>query len=129
MHLTRACSRPLYSIWRAVAEDFLPFDVDVTTEDLGYPAVTLARAAIGGNSSWYIGGMAGAAYLNGYGRAYYQPAMVFSANMGGDPKVRQAAAAAAGCGHLWGPPVFQSAPSPPSTPSMQRVWESTSHEL
>jgi hypothetical protein len=40
----------ILAIWRAVAEDFAPWDVDVTTEDPGdaYLAANGMRAAIGG---------------------------------------------------------------------------------
>lgn len=43
----------ILAIWRSVAEDFAPWDVDVTTEDPGdaYLAVNGVRAAIGGASS------------------------------------------------------------------------------
>jgi hypothetical protein len=62
------------SIWRAVAEDFAPFNVDVTTEE---PASVEAlrrvgtgdtqwgiRVVIGGScTDWYSGGCGGVAYL------------------------------------------------------------------
>ena len=61
------------SIWRSVAEDFAPFNVDVTTEDPGVEALRKfgtgdtqwgVRVVIGGSSSdWYNGKAGGVAYL------------------------------------------------------------------
>lgn len=44
----------IYAIWRAVAEDFVVFDVDVTTADPGDAALTGngIRVIIGGSGSW-----------------------------------------------------------------------------
>jgi hypothetical protein len=77
-----------------VAEDFAAWDVDVTTEetdDLGNPLVLTnigARAVIGGKSSdWFGSGAGGVAYVNSFGRAYYEPAFVFPGDLGnGYPK-------------------------------------------
>lgn len=54
------------NIWRGVAEDFAPFDIDVTTEDpslTNTPLTDWVRAAIGGSSYTYFG--------NGYGGIAY----------------------------------------------------------
>lgn len=42
----------ILATWRAVAEDYAPFDVDVTTEDPGaaYLATNGIRVAIGGSA-------------------------------------------------------------------------------
>ncbi|KAI8466593.1 MAG: hypothetical protein J3K34DRAFT_524386 [Monoraphidium minutum] len=69
----------IITIWRAVAEDFAAFDVDVTTEDNG---VVLAdrgtRCVIGGSSyDWYGAGAGGVAYVGVFGRPEYMPAFVF----------------------------------------------------
>jgi hypothetical protein len=42
-------------IWRAVSEDFAPFDVDVTTipPGNGTGQRSVQRVCIGGNGSWY----------------------------------------------------------------------------
>jgi hypothetical protein len=41
----------IVAIWRSVAEDFAPFDVDITTEDPGAAAMVVnsTRVAIGGS--------------------------------------------------------------------------------
>lgn len=55
-------------MFRAVAEDYAPFDVDITTEDpslTNTPLSDWVRAAIGGSSTTYFGaGYGGIAYLS-----------------------------------------------------------------
>jgi hypothetical protein len=60
------------TIWRAVAEDFAPFDVDVTTEHLGdeerlgndFGTGSGLRVAVGGSSrDWYGAAAGGVAYV------------------------------------------------------------------
>lgn len=63
-------------IWRIVAEDYAPFNVDVTTEDPGIEALRKTggadtdwgiRAVIGGNSGWYpAGSSVGVAILTSF---------------------------------------------------------------
>jgi hypothetical protein len=84
------------SIWRAVAEDFAPFDVDVTTEYPGSEQLIEKsdgtghgiRVAIGGSSyDWYGAGAGGVAYVGSFGSSYYGPTFVFPAQLGnGSPK-------------------------------------------
>lgn len=51
------------AIWRAVSEDYSPFDVDVTTiSQLGNNPATYMRVMIGGNGAWY-GSAGGVAYV------------------------------------------------------------------
>jgi hypothetical protein len=56
------------AIWRGVAEDFAPFDIDVTTEDpslTNTPLQDWVRAAIGGSSyTYFAAGYGGIAYVN-----------------------------------------------------------------
>ena len=87
--------RNIIAIWRAVAEDYAAFDVDVTTEETE-PATGAqldltdrgTRAVIGGSSyDWYGAGAGGVAYVGVFGNPYYQPAFVFPAQLGsGYPK-------------------------------------------
>jgi hypothetical protein len=68
----------IISIWRAVAEDFAVFNVDVTTEDPGVEALRVTpgtgdtaygiRVVIGGNcKDWYWDqGCGGVAYLGSF---------------------------------------------------------------
>lgn len=89
------------SVWRRVAEDYAPFEVDVTTEDPGYAAINRAsssdtqfgtRALITKSVtpcpsgsllySTTCGSCGGVAYVGvydntGYSHDYYQPALVF----------------------------------------------------
>jgi len=83
-------------IWQRVAEDFAPFDVDVTTEDLGEDALINSggtdrewgvRAAVGGSyGDWYKFAAGGIAYINVVGLSAYGPAFVFSKNLGNGEK-------------------------------------------
>lgn len=80
------------AIWRAVSEDFSPFNVDVTTEDPGPDALRLTggydsafgvRVCIGGSSwEWYGRALAGAAYLGSFSWDSDTPAYVFPQQLG-----------------------------------------------
>ncbi|GBF87613.1 hypothetical protein Rsub_00324 [Raphidocelis subcapitata] len=88
----------IIAIWRAVSEDYAPWNVDVTTEETdaaGSPIVLTSRgvrAVIGGSSLDWYGAKTGAktggvAYVNTFGSAYYEPAYVFPAQLSnGAPK-------------------------------------------
>jgi hypothetical protein len=84
----------IIAIWRAVAEDYAPWNVDVTTDETdaaGAPLVLTSRgsrAVIGGSSlDWYGTSTGGVAYVNTFGSAYYEPAYVFPAQLvNGTPK-------------------------------------------
>lgn len=83
----------IIAIWRGVAEDYSPFDVDVTTINqvtAGTAPANYMRVAIGGKSSSVLGISAGGvAFVGVYGRSdlTYQPAFVFSGDLGnGYPK-------------------------------------------
>ena len=81
-------------MWRSVAEDYSPFDVDITTEEptapLGQPDGTGLgmRVAVGGSSTdWYGAPAGGIAYMGTFGYSFYQPCYVFPAQLGsGSPK-------------------------------------------
>ena len=84
-------------IWERVSEDFLPFNVDVTTEDPGIEGLRKVgnsdtewgvRVAIGG--TWQtvlpsLGSSGGWSYVGVYGNEYFGPAFVFPGS-NGDPK-------------------------------------------
>lgn len=101
----------MHSIWQRVAEDYAPFDVDVTTEDPGLDALRKSNAAdgryglrvcIGGNSTWYGSGIGGVAYLGSFTWNSDTPAFVFSASLGsGNPKYT-AEAVSHEAGHTFG---------------------------
>ena len=79
-------------IWERVSEDFLPFNVDVTTEDPGINALTKSngtdtdwgiRVCIGGTNSWYTSsnGTLGVAFpnsFNNYLRSVDTPCFIFT---------------------------------------------------
>lgn len=84
------------SVWQRVAEDYAPFDVDVTTEDPGDAAITRSgstdqaygtRALITNTSTVYSScGCGGIAYVGAYdltsSHGKYQPAFVFQRGVG-----------------------------------------------
>jgi serralysin len=88
----------MVAIWRAVSEDYAPFDVDVTTEE---PAAGgLAKGSttdtsygisvcIGGSSyDWYGKGAGGTAYVDSFSAGADVPAFVFPAQIGGGSKAQ-----------------------------------------
>lgn len=116
----------IQTIWRTVAEDYAPFDVDVTTADPGAAATHRSGAADTTYGSHVLitpsaaahdaicGGCGGVAYIdvfdviNGGGRGaggdgygYYQPAWVFPQKLGNSPK-NIAEAASHEVGHNFG---------------------------
>jgi hypothetical protein len=86
-------------IWEQVAEDFVPFDVDVTTEDPGKRGPSIGWILI--TSSVDSGATplpeptaGGVAYLNTFGysqTAYYSPVFVYYNNLGSPAAVADAA--------------------------------------
>lgn len=88
------------SVWARVAEDYAIFDVDVTTEDPGAAAITRtgvddqqygSRALITNNRTVAdVCGCLGVAYLGAFNEPYshaaFQPAFVFSRELGHDAK-------------------------------------------
>jgi hypothetical protein len=75
----------IQEMWARVAEDFAPFDVDVTTEDPG-ETFNGIRAAVGGsNDDWLDQDVGGIAYILSFGSD--TPVFVFDEQTGnGDPK-------------------------------------------
>lgn len=65
-------------IWQRVAEDFAPFDVDVTTVDPGnFDNGVGMRVSIGGDGSWF-GNAGGVAYVNTWTNSIVNTVYVFS---------------------------------------------------
>lgn len=101
----------IVSIWQRVAEDFAPFDVDVTTEDPGLEALrktttsdTLfgVRVCIGGSSyDWYGAGAGGVAYLNSFVWNSDTPCFVFTDQLGSGNAKFTAEAASHEAGHTF----------------------------
>jgi len=82
-------------IWLRVAEDFAPFDVDITTEEIPdaqlYSSGGGMRVILTPSSTWY-GSAGGVAYLNSFTWGLPVPAWVFAKLLGNSPsKVAEAA--------------------------------------
>ena len=88
----------IISVWQRVSEDYAPFDVNVTTKDLGYSAINRSgsfdqnygtTAVITSMSNMIAancncGGIAYVDVFNEYSsHDYYQPAWVFTKNLSG----------------------------------------------
>lgn len=74
--------------WRRVAEDFAPFDIDVTTEEpasfgsnVGHILITQKQDDDG--DFIYNCSCGGVAYYNGFGSAYLSPGLVFNTSLTG----------------------------------------------
>ena len=86
-------------VWKRVAEDYAPYDIDVTTEEpaafgpqVGHILVT--RKADEYNNEIYNCSCGGVAYVGVWGQSnytYYQPALVFLDGVGGPHNVAEAA--------------------------------------
>lgn len=97
-------------IWQRVAEDFLPYNVDVTTQD---PGVEALRNSGGGDnlygqrvvispSNWYSTSAGGVAYVGAYTWNSDTPCYVFTAQLGGGNEKYTAEAASHEAGHTLG---------------------------
>lgn len=99
------------AVWQRVAEDYAPFDVDVTTQQPPQSAITRTDAGdyrygtrvLIDPTGWYHSGCncGGASYLGVYDRTgdhdYYQPALVFTRGTGtGAKDIAEVASYAAG---------------------------------
>jgi hypothetical protein len=105
----------IQQVWQRVAEDYAPFNVNVTTEEP--PADFLARTSsnderwggrvvIGGNSNdWFTdnvdGAAGGVAYLNSFASSFDTVSWVFPPNLGNSAK-NIAEAASHEAGHMLG---------------------------
>ncbi|MGW6197524.1 zinc-dependent metalloprotease family protein [Kribbella sp. NPDC055110] len=98
-------------VWARVAEDYAPFDVDVTTQQPAQSAITRSGASdlqygtrvLIDPTTWYQSGCGcgGVAYVGVYDNTsqhdYYQPALVFTKGVGtGAKNIAEAAAHEAG---------------------------------
>lgn len=82
----------IQGIWKRVAEDFMLYNVDVTTEDPGLEALRKTtrrdgdygvRVCIGGSSyDWFKSGAGGVAYLGSYDWSTDTPCYAFTAQLG-----------------------------------------------
>lgn len=101
----------IHSIWQRVAEDYAPFDVDVTTQDPGVEALRKSttsdtaygvRVCIGGSSyDWYGAGAGGVAYLGSFSWNTDTPCFVFPSELGGGNAKYTAEAVSHEVGHTF----------------------------
>ena len=102
----------IQAIWQRVAEDFAPFNVDVTTDFRGEDYLTRSsssdqvygmRALISPISS-YVGAYGGIAYLGVFGNVgdAYKPALIFPENLGPNGEKYIAEAISHEVGHTLG---------------------------
>ena len=83
-------------VWRRMAEDLAPYDVDVTTEEpalfdgnVGHILVT--RKADENGNTIYNCSCGGVAYYGGFGNTYLLPGLVFLDGVGGAHNIAEAA--------------------------------------
>lgn len=93
----------IQEIWARVAEDYAPFNIDVTTIDPGHQTDrVVAVVAIGGNySDWYGSAAGGVAFVGGFSNFSSNVGYVFSTALGNSAK-NVAEAASHEAGHLFG---------------------------
>ncbi|KAA5543103.1 tandem-95 repeat protein [Roseiconus nitratireducens] len=100
----------IQAIWRRVAEDFLPFDVNVTTEEPSTDRLIKSgskdnewgvRVVVGGSNSWFGGG-GGVAYVGSFNWSSDSPAFVFENNLGNGNEKYTAEAISHEAGHTLG---------------------------
>ena len=98
-------------IWHRVAEDYAPFDIDVTTEapasfDARTGRVVITEDQQADGSAMPSQGAGGVAYVNVFGASnyasYYSPALVYADNLGPNVATYIAEAAAHEFGHNLG---------------------------
>jgi hypothetical protein len=92
----------MQDIWARVAEDYAPFNIDVTTIDPG--ALTngvAAKIVIGGSGSWY-GSAGGVAYVGGFYNSASNVGFAFEDNLGNGNAKYCADASSHEAGHLFG---------------------------
>ena len=85
----------IYEVWQRVAEDFMPWDVNVTTiepEDDSCAQAGVLRVCIGGSwSDWYGSSAGGVAFLGSFTWDSDTPAYVFADNLGSAKSIAEAA--------------------------------------
>jgi hypothetical protein len=74
-------------IYRQVAEDFAPFNINVTTvEPASFADGVSLRASIGGNGAWLGQSAGGVAYVDSYTNSIANTVFVFPDNLAGNAK-------------------------------------------
>ena len=97
-------------IWQRVAEDFLPYGVDVTTQDPGVEGLRQLGAGdqawgvrvVISPTNWYNTGAGGVAYIGAFSWSSDTPCFVFTAQLGNGNEKYTAEAASHEAGHTVG---------------------------
>lgn len=100
----------IHAIWERVAEDFIPFDVNVTTEEPALSDLSFGgngddkwgvRVVIGGDGAWY-GSAGGVAYVGSFNWNSDTPVFVFEDQMANGNEKYTAEAISHEAGHALG---------------------------
>ncbi|WP_372896177.1 Calx-beta domain-containing protein [Stieleria sp.] len=100
----------IHAIWQRVAEDFIPFDVDVTTEEPSLDGLVNSgsgdtawgvRVVVGGDGSWY-GNAGGVAYVGSFNWNSDTPVFAFEDVLGNGNEKYTAEAITHEAGHALG---------------------------
>jgi subtilisin-like proprotein convertase family protein len=101
----------IQGVWERMAEDYSPFDVDVTTEDPGAgDLINIGagdtrwgiRVCVGGDSTWLGAAAGGVAFIGSFGWSTDTCCFVFENNLGNGDEKATAEAAAHEVGHTLG---------------------------
>jgi len=100
----------IQKIWLRVAEDYAPWEVDVTTQDPGVDALrsngsgdaTVGQRVVVSPSNWYSASAGGVAYIGAFGSTTDTPAFVFTAQLANGAEKATAEAIAHEAGHTLG---------------------------
>ena len=84
----------IQGIWQRVAEDFIPYDVDVTTQDPGVEALrktgpadgTYGQRVVIGPTNWFSNYSGGVAYVGSFNWELNTPGFVFAAQLSNGEK-------------------------------------------
>ena len=100
----------IFEVWQRVSEDYLPFDVNVTTVDPGVEALrrtgptdtSYGQRVVISPSNWVGVNTLGIALLDSFDEPEDRPAYVFTSNSGGTSAKTVAEAASHEAGHTFG---------------------------
>ena len=100
----------IQSIWQRVAEDYLPYGVDVTTQDPGLEALRKSgtgdtawgQRVVISPTNWYNTGAGGVAYIGAFSWSSDTPCFVFTAQLGNGNEKYTSEAASHEAGHTVG---------------------------
>ena len=100
----------IQKIWLRVAEDYAPWEVDVTTQDPGVDGLrsngtgdaSIGERVVVSPSNWYSTSAGGVAYIGSFGGTTDTPAFVFTAQLASGAEKATAEAIAHEAGHTLG---------------------------